>query len=195
MSKTKKHKFASRAGEKLEFALDSFSIDVKGLLCADFGCSTGGFTDCLLQRGAARVYSVDTGYGILDWKLRIDERVVVLERTNAMHVQLPEKMGFISVDVSWTRLEKVLPNAFANLVPDGIVVALLKPHYEASLEKLSNGHVDGKNLQSIVDSVKNRLLIAGFDLIQIEKSPILGEKGQNVEYVTLVKKVCKTKKS
>src|SRR5271163_2045641 len=95
--------FASRAGLKLDHALDAFELDVTGLVCADLGCSTGGFVDCLLQRGAAKVYAIDTGYGVLDWKLRKDQRVVVMERTNAMHATLPEPAALLTIDVAWTR--------------------------------------------------------------------------------------------
>src|SRR5579864_3600866 len=95
--------FVSRAGSKLDHALTTFVIDVSAKICADLGCSTGGFTDCLLQRGAAKVFAVDTGYGVLDWKLRNDPRVVVMERTNAMHVNLPESVDLVSIDVAWTK--------------------------------------------------------------------------------------------
>ena len=111
--------FVSRGGLKLEHALATFGNDIAGLTCADLGCSTGGFTDCLLKRGAAKVYAVDTGYGVLDYKLRKDARVVVRERSNAMHVELPEKVDFISIDASWTKQEKLLPNVDKLLKPDG----------------------------------------------------------------------------
>src|SRR3972149_4621732 len=104
--------FVSRAGEKLQFALDQFKISVMDLTVADFGSSTGGFVDCLLQNGAKKVYSVDTAYGELAWKLRNDSRVVVMERMNAMHVVLPEKVDFITVDTSWTKQKNILPNVF-----------------------------------------------------------------------------------
>src|SRR3989344_8494735 len=107
--------FVSRAGEKLQHALSIFDISVKNKIVADFGSSTGGFVDCLLQNGAQKVYSVDVSYGELAWKLRNDQRVVVMERTNAMHVTLPEKMDFITIDVGWTRQKLILPNVFANL--------------------------------------------------------------------------------
>src|SRR3954467_13549113 len=123
--------FVSRAGRKLEHALASYAIDVSGLICADLGCSTGGFTDCLLQRGAAKVYAVETGYGVLDWKLRKDPRVVVMERTNAMHVTLPEPVAFITIDVAWTRQKHILPAARRLISDGGRVVALVKPHYES----------------------------------------------------------------
>src|SRR3954464_2055528 len=103
--------FVSRAGQKLEHALVKFSIDVTGWICADLGCNVGGFVDCLLQRGAAKVYAIDTGYGALDWKLRKDPRVVTMERTNAMHVSLPEQVDLVTIDVAWTRQNKILPSA------------------------------------------------------------------------------------
>src|SRR5882724_12381661 len=96
-------RFVSRAGEKLDHALGTFGLDVTGFTCADFGANAGGFTDCMLQRGAGKVYAVDTGYGALEWKLRKDARVVVMERTNAMHVDLPEKVDLVAVDVAWTK--------------------------------------------------------------------------------------------
>ena len=115
---SKEKKFVSRAGIKLEFALANFQVGVKGKICADFGASTGGFSDCLLQNGAKKIYAIETGYGVLDWKLRNDPRVIVLERTNAMHIVLPEKAELITVDVGWTKLEKVLPSAMANTRTD-----------------------------------------------------------------------------
>src|SRR3954468_14064629 len=123
--------FVSRAGQKLEHALREFAIDVTDKICADLGCSTGGFSHCLLQHGAKQVYAVDTGYGVLDWKLRKDPRVIVMERTNAMHVDLPEKVDLVSIDVAWTRQRHILPAAKRIIRDTGIVVSLIKPHYEA----------------------------------------------------------------
>src|SRR3569623_385074 len=111
--------FVSRAGQKLEHALASFRCDVNGFVCADFGSNTGGFTDCLLKRGAAKVYAIDTGYGVLDWKLRKDPRVVVMERTNAMHVTLPEPVALVVIDVAWTRQRHILPAARLLLKDEG----------------------------------------------------------------------------
>src|SRR4051794_7559472 len=116
--------FVSRAGQKLEHALAHFDISVTGMTCADLGCSTGGFTDCLLQRGAAKVYAVDTGYGVLDWKLRKDPRVVLMERTNAMHVELPELVDLVTIDVAWARQPHNLPAAKKILKAGGQVVTL-----------------------------------------------------------------------
>src|SRR5579859_3432282 len=104
-------RFVSRAGEKLDHALTTFNVDVTGFVCADFGANGGGFTDCLLSRGAAKVFAIDTGYGALEWKLRKDPRVVVMERTNAMHVSLPERVGVVTIDVAWTRQRNILPSA------------------------------------------------------------------------------------
>src|SRR2546427_9082895 len=103
--------FVSRAGHKLEHALATFAIDVSGKVCADLGSNTGGFVDCLLARGAAKVYAIDTGYGALDWKLRKDSRVVVMERTNAMHATPSEKVAIVTIDVAWTKQRHILPAA------------------------------------------------------------------------------------
>lgn len=124
--------YVSRGGEKLAAALDHFGIDISGRVCADLGSHIGGFVDCLLQRGAAKVYSVDTCYGTLAWKLRRDPRVVVLERTNAMHVSLPESVDLATIDVGWTPQAKILPNVASLLRPHGRVVTLVKPQYEAT---------------------------------------------------------------
>ena len=114
--------FVSRAGEKLQFALQTFKIDIKDLVVADFGSSTGGFVDCLLQNEAKKIYSIDTSYGELAWKLRNDPRVAVMERTNVMHVRLPEKMDLITIDTSWTRQILTIPNALSNLKENGIII-------------------------------------------------------------------------
>src|SRR3990167_4706018 len=145
--------YASRAGEKLEHALKSFHIIVTDLVCADFGSSTGGFVDCLLQAGAKKVYAIETGYGVLDWKLRNDQRVIVMEKTNAMHVELPEKIDLITIDTSWTKLEKIIPNAIKNLKEDGQIVALIKPHYEAEQKLLRKG----KLLESFIPEVLKKV--------------------------------------
>src|SRR3954470_14240329 len=103
--------YVSRAGQKLEHALEVFGIDVRDWVCADLGSNVGGFVDCLLQRGAAKVYAIDTGYGALEWKLRNDARVIVMERTNAIHVQLPEAVSIVTIDVAWTKQRIILPAA------------------------------------------------------------------------------------
>jgi len=179
-------KFVSRAGAKLEFALQKFNIDVKDLICADFGSSTGGFVDCLLQRGASKVYSIDTAYGELAWTLRNNPKVVVLERTNAMHVTLPEKVDFISVDTSWTKQKLVLPNVIANLKPGGIIISLIKPHYESPREFLIKGKLQEEKIKEVLDYVKKDIESLNLKVIDIVESPILGEKGKNKEYLAQI---------
>lgn len=165
--------YVSRAGDKLAFALDHWHIDVKDLICADLGCSTGGFTDCLLQHGAAKVYAVDTAYGILDYKLRLNPKVVVMERTNALHVKLPELVDFISIDVGWTPQRLILPVAKILLKPGGQIISLIKPHYEAQ-----KAHLTPEVAQTIADQF--------VPLGQLIQSPIIGQKAGNIEYLMRV---------
>jgi 23S rRNA (cytidine1920-2'-O)/16S rRNA (cytidine1409-2'-O)-methyltransferase len=172
--------FVSRAGAKLEHALATFSIDVAGKACADLGCSTGGFTDCLLQRGAAKVFAIDTGYGVLDWKLRNDPRVVVMERTNAMHVELPMPMEIVTIDVGWTRQRKILPSARKLLAPGGVVISLVKPHYEADRKLLQKGVLPDDALDSVLETVRREVESLGWDWQASVKSPIRGSGG-NIE--------------
>lgn len=171
--------FVSRAGQKLEHALANFAIDVAGRVCADLGCNTGGFVDCLLQRGAAKVYAIDTGYGALEWKLRKDPRVVVMERTNAMHVELPEPVSFISIDVAWTKQRHILPAALRLLAKGGDIVSLIKPHYEAPPGLLRKGILPEENLPAVVTATQADIVAAGLGLIQLIPSPIKGAKGNN----------------
>src|SRR5690242_8644528 len=131
--------YVSRAGQKLEHALREFAIDVTGATCADLGSNVGGFVDCLLQHGAAKVYAIEKGYGVLEWKLRKDPRVVVMERTNAMHVTLPEPVQIVTIDVAWTRQRHILPAARRIIRDDGTVISLIKPHYEADAKLLKKG--------------------------------------------------------
>ena len=172
--------FVSRAGQKLEHALASFGIEVNGLVCADLGSNAGGFVDCLLQRGAAKVYAVDTGYGALEWKLRKDARVVVMERTNAMHATMPESVDFVSIDVAWTKQKHILPAAKRMLKDGGEVVALIKPHYEAEGGMLRGGVLMEEHLAAVLENVKRDVAEAGFELVGVVESPIKGAKG-NVE--------------
>lgn len=180
--------FVSRAGEKLQHALTTFRIDVNGLICADFGSSTGGFTDCLLQNGASKVYSIDTAYGEIAWNLRNDSRVVVMERTNAMHVSLPEKVDLITIDVGWTKQAKVLPNAFTNLKEDGQIISLIKPHYEAPRQFIHKGKLVEEKIPEVLEQVKKDIRDAGGEILQTTESPILGEKGKNKEFLFLIKR-------
>ena len=180
--------YVSRAGEKLEFALDKFNVSVTGFTIADFGSSTGGFVDCLLQNGANKVYSVDTSYGELAWKLRNHPNVVVMERTNAMHVKLPEKVDLVTVDTSWTKQIMVLPNVFNNLKKDGIVISLIKPHYEAPREYLEKGRLKDEYIDEVLEKVKNDIVSVGGEVLNLIESPILGEKGKNKEFLVLITK-------
>ena len=169
--------FVSRAGQKLDHALDAFGIDVSGLTCADFGSNVGGFVDCLLQRGAAKVYAIDTGYGALDWKLRKDPRVVVMERTNAMHVQLPEPVRLVTIDVAWTKQKHILPAAQRVLTPQGSVVTLIKPHYEANPALLVGGVLPAEKVADVLLTVREDISAAGFSVVGMTDSPITGSKG------------------
>lgn len=178
--------YASRAGEKLQHAIEEFDIQVKDKICADFGSSTGGFVDVLLKNGAKKVYSVDTAYGELAWKLRNDPKVVVMERTNAMHVDLPEKIDLITIDVGWTKQEKILPNAFKNLKATGLVLSLIKPHYEAP-EHVKQGKLEEAEIPGILGKIERDIEELGGKVLKKTESPILGEKGGNKEYLFLIK--------
>jgi 23S rRNA (cytidine1920-2'-O)/16S rRNA (cytidine1409-2'-O)-methyltransferase len=178
--------FVSRAGQKLDHALTHFNVDVSGRTCADLGSNTGGFVDVLLRRGAAKVYAIDTGYGVLDWKLRKDPRVVVMERTNAMHVALPEQVGVVTIDVAWTKQRHILPPARAMMSGDGFCVTLIKPHYEAEASQLKKGVLPEDLVASVVEGVKGDIANAGFELVGVVESPIKGAKG-NVEVLALLR--------
>lgn len=182
------NRFVSRAGEKLQFALEEFNFDVKNLIVADFGSSTGGFVDCLLQNGAKKVYSVDTSYGELAWTLRNDPKVVIMERTNAMHVTLPEKVDLITVDTAWTKQILVLENAFKNLKENGKIISLIKPHYEAPKNYLEKGRLKDEYIDEVLEKVKNDIISVGGKVIDVIESPIVGEKGKNREFLVLITK-------
>ena len=179
--------FVSRAGQKLDHALSTFALEVAGRTCADLGCSTGGFTDCLLRRGAAKVFAVDTGYGVLDYKLRRDGRVVVMERTNAMHVSLPEPAAVVTIDVAWTKQKHILPAAAKVLAAGGVVVSLVKPHYEAAAVLLRKGILPAEALSAVLDAVWVDVRAAGFDVVATVESPIKGAKG-NTEVLAMLRK-------
>lgn len=174
--------YASRAGEKLAAALDRFEISVEGLTCADLGSHVGGFVDCLLRSGAARVYSVDTSYGTLAWTLRKDRRVVVLERTNAMHVTLPEAVDLVTIDIGWTPQARILPAAERILKPAGAVVTLVKPHYEAPKERLRKGVLEDDQARDVLESVKTDVGRMGWRIAGEMESPLRGHGG-NREYL------------
>lgn len=177
--------FASRAGQKLDHALSTFQVDVSGLTCADLGSNTGGFVDCLLKRGAAKIFAVERGYGVLDYKLRINPHVIAMERTNAMHVILPEPVSLITIDVSWTKQKHILPNARKLLTPAGQVITLIKPHYEANPKLLRKGILPVEHLEEVVRAVRTDMANAGFDVLGLVQSPIQGTKG-NIEFLALL---------
>lgn len=177
--------FVTRGGEKLAAALDGFHFDVTHLICADLGSHIGGFVDCLLQRGAARVYSVDTAYGILAWKLRKDPRVVVRERTNAMHVELPEKVDLVTADLGWTKQVNFLPRASALLNSAGRCISLIKPHYEADRSNLVDGVLPEHRLDEVIAAVFQQIARIGWQVLAHLPSPLLGHGG-NREILALL---------
>jgi 23S rRNA (cytidine1920-2'-O)/16S rRNA (cytidine1409-2'-O)-methyltransferase len=177
--------FVSRGGLKLDHALTEFEVDVSGVVAADLGASTGGFTDVLLQRGATRVYAVDVGYGQLDYRLRSDPRVVVMERVNARYLEsLPESVGFVCVDVSFISLEHIFPVAEHLLEAGGNLVTLIKPQFEAGRDAVGRGGVvrDDRTRKAVVERVAAMAAERQFSLHGLTRSPITGPAG-NVEYL------------
>ena len=184
-------KYVSRGGLKLEKAMTHFGVTLEGKICMDVGASTGGFTDCMLQNGAVKVYAVDVGHGQLAWKLRNDERVVCMEKTNIRYVtpeEIPDKIQFVSVDVSFISLTKVLGPVKALMEPDGQVVCLIKPQFEAGREKVGKkGVVREKSVHlEVIKSVAAFAGSIGFEALHLEFSPIKGPEG-NIEYLLHLK--------
>jgi len=179
-------RFVSRGGEKLDAALEAFGIDVKDFVCADVGASTGGFTDCMLQRGAAKIYAIDVGKGILHWKLRNYARVVVMEETNARHVEsLPEKVSFVTVDASFISLKILLPVTKNWLAENAQLLCLIKPQFEAGKKDVSRGDGvirDPEIHRQVLLDVLGYAKQEGFSLLGLLKSPLLGPKG-NTEFL------------
>ena len=174
--------FVSRAGEKLAAAIDAFSIDPRGAVTLDVGCSTGGFTDCLLQRGAQRVYAVDVGYGLIDWKLRQDSRVVLLERTNIRYIDrslIPEPVDLAVIDVSFISLTLVLPNVVPLLHSRGRVVALVKPQFEVGKGQVGRGGIvrDERQRRAVTEKVIACAATLGLRATGVLDSPLKGRKG------------------
>ena len=187
-----KLRYVSRGGLKLEKALQVFPISVEGKVCFDIGSSTGGFTDCMLQNGAAKVYAIDVGRGQLDWKLRNDPRVVSMEKTNIRYVvpeDLPEKGSFASIDVSFISLHLVLPPTAALLEDDGEIVCLIKPQFEAGREKVGKKGVvrDPAIHEEVIRSVLDYANEASLQPMMLDYSPVKGPEG-NIEYLCLLKK-------
>jgi len=164
-------RYVGRGGEKLKFAIDQLGLSLHGLVGADLGCNIGGFTDCMLQEGVVRVYAVDTGYGMLAWKLRQDERVVVMERRNAMHVELPERAGVVTVDVGWTRQRRILPNALAQCAPDAVVLSLFKPQYEAAPELVRRGRIKDGAFEVVLSGTLAELEQTGVAVRDVVRLP------------------------
>lgn len=184
--------FVSRGGLKLQKAAEKFDIDLHDCVCMDIGASTGGFTDCMLSHGAKKVYSIDVGYGQLAWKLRTDERVVNMERTNfryVTHEQIPEDIDFASVDVSFISLRIILPVLRELLKDSGQAVCLIKPQFEAGREKIGKKGVvrDPQVHVEVVESIVNFALDTGFSVRNLDFSPIKGPEG-NIEYLMHIEK-------
>jgi 23S rRNA (cytidine1920-2'-O)/16S rRNA (cytidine1409-2'-O)-methyltransferase len=182
-------RFVSRGGEKLSAALEAFNINVKGLICADVGASTGGFTDCLLQRGATKVYAIDVGKGILHWKLRNDPRVVVMEETNARFVEsLPEQVDLVTVDASFISLKVLLPTIKKWINEKTSLICLIKPQFEAGKKDVARGDGvirDPQIHRQVLLDVLNFAQGESFSIRGLVKSPLLGPKG-NTEFLAWV---------
>ena len=184
-------KYVSRGGLKLEKAMEQFGVGLSGKVCMDVGASTGGVTDCMLQNGAKKVYSVDVGHGQLAWKLRNDERVVCMEKTNIRYVtpeEIPERIQFVSIDVSFISLTKVLGPVQALMEPEGDVVCLIKPQFEAGREKVGKKGVvrDPAVHLEVIQMVASFAGSIGFEALHLDFSPIKGPEG-NIEYLLHLK--------
>ena len=184
--------YVSRGGLKLEKAIKNFDVSVEGKVCTDVGSSTGGFTDCMLQNGAVKVYAVDVGYGQFAWKLRQDERVVCMEKTNIRYVKpedIADRLDFASVDVSFISLTKVLGPARELLNDNGEMVCLIKPQFEAGREKVGKkGVVRDKAVhEEVINKVIDFAVEIGFHILNLEYSPIKGPEG-NIEYLVYIRK-------
>ena len=185
-------KYVSRGGLKLEKAMEAFGLRLDNMICADIGASTGGFTDCMLQNGAAKVYAIDVGYGQLAWKLRTDERVVNMERTNfryVTHEQIPDELDFCSVDVSFISLSIIVPVMRDLMKQNACAVCLIKPQFEAGREKVGKkGVVREKKVHiETVENTVNMMLSNNMTVLGLDYSPVKGPEG-NIEYLIYVKK-------
>jgi 23S rRNA (cytidine1920-2'-O)/16S rRNA (cytidine1409-2'-O)-methyltransferase len=185
-------KYVSRGGLKLEKAIDKFGVELAGKVCMDIGASTGGFTDCMLQNGAVKVYSVDVGHGQLAWKLRNDERVVCMEKTNFRYMKpgdIADEPDFASVDVSFISLDKILGPAYELLKPDAHMVCLIKPQFEAGKDKVGKkGVVREPQIHiEVIENVFSFTLAKGFEILGLDYSPIRGPEG-NIEYLMYIRK-------
>lgn len=196
MSPADESRYVSRGGLKLEHALTTFQVDVRALRCADFGCSTGGFTDCLLQHGAASVIAIDTAYGQFAWKLRNDPRVRLFERTSALHAEPPdEPVDLVTIDLGWTPQRLAIPAALRWLAPAGRIITLIKPHYEldetSKRAMLRGGVLDEADAERVARRVAEDLPALGVRVLGLTKSPILGSGSRqpgkgNAEWLALL---------
>jgi 23S rRNA (cytidine1920-2'-O)/16S rRNA (cytidine1409-2'-O)-methyltransferase len=182
--------YVSRGGLKLEGALKEWSLEVADRICIDVGASTGGFTDCLLQKGAARVYAVDVGYGQLAWKLRQDRRVVVIERTNIRNMpgeMVPEAVDIVTIDASFISLKIVVPAVMAFLKPDGAILALIKPQFEVGKNQVGKGGVvrNPELHERVIEDLSNFFTAKGLECVNVVPSPILGPKGNREFFILL----------
>lgn len=188
------HPYVGRGGLKLRHALDTFGLDPAGLDCADLGCNVGGFTDCLLQSGARSVVAVDTAYGQLAWRLRTDDRVTVLERTNALHAQPPAgPVDLVVIDLGWTPQRLALPAALRWIGPSGRIISLIKPHYELTPDEkdsLVHGILPEADSARIADRTLERMTDLNAQVLASARSPILGGAGRgrqgNAEWLALL---------
>jgi len=187
-------RFVSRGGEKLEGAMEAFNLDLTGKVCLDIGSSTGGFTDCMLQHGAAKVYAVDVGKGQLHWKLREDPRVVVMEEVNARYLttaDIPELADFASIDTSFISLTNILPAVKGILKPDGEIVSLIKPQFEAGKEEVDKGRgviTDPVIHEAVISKIRKfGTETLGLKWLGFTTSPLKGPKG-NIEFLAYWKK-------
>ena len=188
------HPFVSRAGLKLQHALDVFEMDVTGFRCADLGCNVGGFTDCLLQQGAASVHAVDTAYGELAWSLRNDDRVHVMERTNALHLDPTDEVDLVTVDLGWTPQHRAIPAALG--WSPAWIITLVKPHYELGASDRGSKDVGSgiseDALEGVLANVRDMLVEYPVDIVAETRSPIRGKKssrqgGGNPEHLMLLR--------
>ena len=182
-----KRKFVSRGGQKLDAAIEAFELDMNTAICADFGGNVGGFTECMLQRGAEKVFAVDTGYGQLAWTLRKNPRVAVMERTNALYTDPPQLVDFVVIDVAWTPLKLIMPAAAKWLKPGGKIVALLKPHFELTKLENKKPHATLTDERSMEVALVVQQILAqnGEQTLAAIRSPLRG-KGGNCEFLLLV---------
>ncbi len=184
----KEPKFVGRAGFKLEKALDHFNVDVTDLVILDAGISTGGFTDCLLQRGVKKVYGIDVGYGQVHEKIINNPKLVLMEKTNLRNLEmLPEQVDLVTLDLSFISILKVMPAVVKLMKPNARIITLIKPQFEAGKENVGKGGVvrDSKIHEAVIEKIKNGMKEFGFNMVDLTESPILGATGGNKEFLAL----------